>query len=113
MGIDLSGISDEMLDRWAKESVEELFSKKNAVADMYLEDAGLHDESKEDIIKVILETLGRFTKIKIGFDEELGVYFFRLMIEPPFEEKDLNSIDKLDEIFKHSRYKYRRFIVTI
>lgn len=71
------------------------------------------NESAEDIFKVIRETVKEHVKINVEYDDEMNVFFFRIMSTYDTFHKNFEVLDKLDEIFKHTLYKDKKIVVTL
>lgn len=71
------------------------------------------NESAEDIFKVIRETVKEHVKINVEYDDEMNVFFFRIMSTYDTFHKNFEALDKLDEIFKHTLYKDKKIVVTL
>lgn len=71
-----------------------------------------HDESAEDIFKVIREILGEYVEIRIIYDEEIHIYYFDILVNEDDFNDCFGHLEEFDEIFRYSLYKGKKFIVT-
>lgn len=63
-----------------------------------------HEESKEDIFRVIRKTIGRHVPIDIRVDKKLEIAFFDFLSDEFHFEKDFENMEKLDEILHYVTY---------
>ena len=63
-----------------------------------------HEESKEDIFQIIRKTIGRHVPIDVRVNKNMEVVFFDFLSDEAHFDKDLDNIDKLDDILHYVTY---------